>query len=187
MSLSAHRTLFESYHGLKLRLAHHQTTWLDDLVGRFQVCGYRRRNGRTLRIWSSDCGTCTIWSHGRPRPASHRHPPTEREPRRCELHHNGYHETITAATHNYLPSSRPSRTDMPLELQALDLLAGPLAVRDVLFTFYSRDRLMSTTARPEWPVSTLRRLISRPRQTAALPLFKGKSRLSDRDRGVGSA
>ena len=58
LSLSAHRALFESYHGLKLRLAHHQTTWLDDLARRFQELRYRRRNGRTLRIWSSDCGTC---------------------------------------------------------------------------------------------------------------------------------
>ena len=38
LSLSTHRTLFEGYHGLKLRLAHRQTTWLDDLAGRFQGC-----------------------------------------------------------------------------------------------------------------------------------------------------
>ena len=50
---------------------------------------------------------------------------------------------------------------MPLDMQALDLLAGPLAARDVLFTFYSRDRLMSTTARLEWLEPDRRRYTSR--------------------------
>jgi hypothetical protein len=39
---------------------------------------------------------------------------------------------------------------MALEMRAFDLLAGPLAARDMLFTFYSRDRLMSRAARFEW-------------------------------------
>jgi hypothetical protein len=39
---------------------------------------------------------------------------------------------------------------MALDMRALDLLAGPLTARDVLLTFYSRDRLMSATARLEW-------------------------------------
>jgi hypothetical protein len=30
------------------------------------------------------------------------------------------------------------------------LLESPLAAKSVLFTFYSRDRLMSTTARAAW-------------------------------------
>jgi len=64
---------------------------------------------------------------------------------------NGYHETITAAYVQLLTQYLDRcGTDMPIEMRALDLLAGPLAARDVLFTFYSHDRLMSTTARLEW-------------------------------------
>ena len=77
---------------------------------------------------------------------------------------------------------------MPLEMQALDLLAGPLAVRDVLFTFYSRDRLMSTTARLEWlepdraPIN-LSDAIGPPRSGS----LRANPDCLDRDRGVGSA
>jgi hypothetical protein len=39
---------------------------------------------------------------------------------------------------------------MALEMRAMELLAGPLAAKDVLSTFYSRDRLMSTAARFGW-------------------------------------
>ena len=38
----------------------------------------------------------------------------------------------------------------PLADRVADLLAGPLAERDVLFRFYSRERLMSERARAEW-------------------------------------
>jgi len=64
---------------------------------------------------------------------------------------NGYHETITAMYVQLLAQYLDRcRTDMAIDMRALDLLAGPLAARDVLFAFCSRDRLMSTAARLEW-------------------------------------
>ena len=64
---------------------------------------------------------------------------------------SGYHETITAAYVTllaaYLDECPPG---LPLAARVERLLAGPLAARDVLFTFYSRDRLMSTDARARW-------------------------------------
>jgi adenylate kinase family enzyme len=152
LSLSAHRTLFESYHGPKLRLAHHQTTWLDDLARRFQGCAVPAKE------WTHAAHLVVGLWH------VHRYGATDALVRlrtgirRLNESHggvnsttNGYHETITAAYIQLLAQYLDRRrTDMPLEMQALDLLAGPLAARDVLFTFYSRDRLMSTTARLEW-------------------------------------
>jgi hypothetical protein len=64
---------------------------------------------------------------------------------------DGYHETITVAYVSLLAQYLESRgTDVSLEMHATRLLAGPLAAKDVLFTFYSRDRLMSTSARMGW-------------------------------------
>jgi hypothetical protein len=63
----------------------------------------------------------------------------------------GYHETITAAYVTliaaYLEACPPG---LPLATRIERMLAGPLAARDVLLTFYSRERLMSTEARAEW-------------------------------------
>ena len=64
---------------------------------------------------------------------------------------NGYHETITAAYVTllaaYLAACAPG---LPLDARVERLLAGPLAGRDMLLTFYSRERLMSTDARARW-------------------------------------
>jgi len=152
LSLSAHRTLFESYHGLKLRLAHHQTTWLDDLAGRFQGCEVPAKE------WTHAAHLVVGLWHVHRYGAMDALVRLRTGIRRLNESHggvnsttNGYHETITAAYVQLLTQYLDGRrTDMPLDMQALDLLAGPLAVRDVLFTFYSRDRLMSTTARLEW-------------------------------------
>ena len=152
LSLSAHRTLFESYHGLKLRLAHHQTTWLDDLAGRFQGCAVPAKE------WTHAAHLVVGLWHVHRYGAMDAHVRLRTGIRRLNESHggvnsttNGYHETITAAYVQLLTQYLDRRaTDMPLDMQALDLLAGPLAARDVLFTFYSRDRLMSTTARLEW-------------------------------------
>jgi hypothetical protein len=61
---------------------------------------------------------------------------------------NGYHETITAAyltlLTDYLENG-PS--DLALAERAARLLESPLADRNALFTFYSRERLMSVAAR----------------------------------------
>jgi hypothetical protein len=43
-----------------------------------------------------------------------------------------------------------SGSDMSLEMRAIALLASPLAAKDALLTFYSRERLMSTEARASW-------------------------------------
>jgi hypothetical protein len=40
--------------------------------------------------------------------------------------------------------------DMAPGMRAMRLLAGPLAAKDALFTFYSRERLLSTAARAAW-------------------------------------
>jgi len=152
LSLSAHRTLFENYHGLKLRLAHHQTTWLDDLAGRFQGCAVPAKE------WTHAAHLVVGLWHVHRYGAMDALVRLRTGIRRLNESHggvnsttNGYHETITAAYVQLLTQYLDRRgTDMPLEMQALDLLAGPLAVRDMLFTFYSHDRLMSTTARLEW-------------------------------------
>ena len=64
---------------------------------------------------------------------------------------SGYHETITAAYVTllaaYLDACPPG---LPLAVRVERLLAGPLAARDMLFTFYSREHLMSTDARARW-------------------------------------
>jgi hypothetical protein len=63
----------------------------------------------------------------------------------------GYHETITAAFVTllaaYLAACPPA---LPLEARVDRLLASPLAGRDMLFSFYSRERLLSTEARARW-------------------------------------
>ena len=152
LSLSAHQALFESYRGLKLRLAHHQTSWLDDLAARFQVCAVPAKE------WTHAAHLVVGLWH------VHRYGADEAlfrlrsGIRRLNESHggvnsttNGYHETITAAYVQLLAEYLGSGpADMPLDMRALHLLAGPLAAKDVLLTFYSRDRLMSTTARLEW-------------------------------------
>ena len=64
---------------------------------------------------------------------------------------SGYHETITAAYVTllaaYLDACPP---ELSLAARVERLLAGPLAARDMLFTFYSRERLLSIDARAEW-------------------------------------
>ena len=64
---------------------------------------------------------------------------------------SGYHETITAAYVTllaaYLDACPPG---LSLAARVERLLAGPLAARDMLFTFYSRERLLSIDARAEW-------------------------------------
>ena len=64
---------------------------------------------------------------------------------------DGYHETITAAYVELLAQSLESRQDGKSSGEAVvRLLEGALAARDILLTFYSRERLMSPRARAEW-------------------------------------
>ena len=52
--------------------------------------------------------------------------------------------TLLAA---YLDAQGPG---VPLDACVERLLASPLAARDMLFTFYSRERLLSVEARAHW-------------------------------------
>lgn len=64
---------------------------------------------------------------------------------------SGYHETITRAyvllLDAFLAACPPS---LGLEGRVAVLLAGPDGARDVLFAFYSRERLLSSLARSRW-------------------------------------
>jgi hypothetical protein len=63
----------------------------------------------------------------------------------------GYHETITAAYVTILAAFLDAcPPDLPLAARMDRLLASPLAGRDILFSFYSRERLLSTDARARW-------------------------------------
>jgi hypothetical protein len=64
---------------------------------------------------------------------------------------NGYHETITRAYVDVLSLFlAASDNSIPLAARVVQLLSGPLAARDVLLRFYSRELLMSKRARAEW-------------------------------------
>jgi hypothetical protein len=63
----------------------------------------------------------------------------------------GYHETITRAYVRLLANALARcPVGEPLAESVDRMLATPLAERDFLFRFWSRDRLMSERARAEW-------------------------------------
>jgi hypothetical protein len=64
---------------------------------------------------------------------------------------DGYHETITAAYVQLLTEFlEVTAAAAPLGMRAIELLDSPLAAKDALLTFYSRERLTSTAARAGW-------------------------------------
>jgi hypothetical protein len=63
---------------------------------------------------------------------------------------SGYHETITRAYVMLLAAFIAGRDGQPEANCAQALLASPLATRDALLTYYSKDLLMSVQARNEW-------------------------------------
>ena len=64
---------------------------------------------------------------------------------------NGYHETITRAYVQLLSQFLEGCPgELPLPERVERLLTSRLADRNVLFTFYSRERLMSMAARAAW-------------------------------------
>lgn len=63
---------------------------------------------------------------------------------------SGYHETITAAYVTLLAALLDTCPELPLADRIVRLLTSPLADRDMLFTFYSRERLLSIDARARW-------------------------------------
>ena len=71
----------------------------------------------------------------------------------------GYHETITRAYLVLIAAHRAGLREAATSGElARSVLAGPLAARDVLHTYYTRDRLMSTPARRAWLEPDLRPL-----------------------------
>lgn len=152
LSLSAHQSLFENYRGPKLRLAHRQTSFIDDLGVRFEGCAIPAKE------WTHAAHlTVGLW-HVHRYGAADALVRLRNGIRRLNESHGGvnsatagYHETITAVyvqlLAQYLESIHP---DMPLGMRAIHLLASPLAAKDVVLAYYSRDRLMSSTARAGW-------------------------------------
>jgi adenylate kinase family enzyme len=152
LSWTRHQALFESYRGLKLRLAHHERPILDDLGARFEACAIPAKE------WTHAAHLVVGLWH------VHRYGAEEALARlrngilRLNESHggvnsatNGYHETITAVYVQLLAQYLEcSSADVPLGMRAIGLLGTPLASREVLFTFYSRERLMSTVARAGW-------------------------------------
>ena len=64
---------------------------------------------------------------------------------------SGYHETITCAYAHLIAgflAACPERMSLAERVEAL--LASPLARKDALLEYYSRDRLMSVAARRDW-------------------------------------
>ena len=70
----------------------------------------------------------------------------------------GYHETITRAYLVLLARFARANADLEGALLAQALLESPLAQRDALFSYYSKDLLMSVAARRDWVEPDLRGL-----------------------------
>jgi hypothetical protein len=70
----------------------------------------------------------------------------------------GYHETITRAYLVLLARFARANPDLRAAPLAQALLASDLAKREALFSYYSRELLMSVAARREWVEPDLRRL-----------------------------
>jgi hypothetical protein len=63
----------------------------------------------------------------------------------------GYHETTTIAYVRLLAEALAKASpEAPLPTRVARILAGPLAEKDHLFRFWSRDRLLSDPARATW-------------------------------------
>jgi adenylate kinase family enzyme len=152
LSLAAHQALFDGYRGAKLRLSHHDSPFLDDLGARFEVCAIPAKE------WTHAAHLVVGLWHVHRYGAGQALTRLRSGIRRLNESHggvnsstDGYHETITAAYVRLLAEYLQScAADVPLDMHAIGLLAGPLATKDALFTFFSREHLMSTTARAEW-------------------------------------
>jgi hypothetical protein len=63
----------------------------------------------------------------------------------------GYHETVTVAYVRIIDRFlAASNHDLPLEARVSELVSGPLGDRELIFRFWSRDRLFSNAARAAW-------------------------------------
>jgi adenylate kinase family enzyme len=171
LSLADHQTLFDAYAGGKHRLAQQPDrcfiesqplAWFgDDAIGlgaRFEACaiaakGWTHAAHLTVGLWH-------VERYGREEALAR----LRRGIRRLNESHGGvnsdtrgYHETITAAYVTLLAQFLEGRENgESLGGVVTRLLEGPLAARDMLLRFYSRDRLMSTEARATWIEPDLR-------------------------------
>jgi adenylate kinase family enzyme len=170
LSLADHEALFDTYAGRKHRLAQPDRCFIeaqplawfgDDAIGlgpRFEACAI------PARAWTHAAHlTVGLWHVARYaredalarlrtgiRRLNESHGGVNSETR-------GYHETITGAYVVLLAQFLEGREDgESLGDVVTRLLEGPLAARDMLFRFYSRDRLMSTEARATWLEPDLR-------------------------------
>jgi adenylate kinase family enzyme len=165
LSLADHRTLFDRYTGSKLRITHpadrcfveaQPLRWFGAdalrLGSQFEACAV------PAKAWTHAAhlvvGLWQVERYGREealvrlragiRRLNESHGGVNNETR-------GYHETITAAYVTLLAQFLAGRReDETLDACLTRLLEGPLAARDALMTFYSRDRLRSTEARAAW-------------------------------------
>jgi hypothetical protein len=72
---------------------------------------------------------------------------------------SGYHETITCAYAHLIDGFLAARPgDITLAERVQVLLASPVAARDALLKYYSRDLLLSVAARREWKPPDLMQL-----------------------------
>jgi len=63
----------------------------------------------------------------------------------------GYHETITAAYVRVIAQFLAATdASTPLDTRVAELVVGPLGHRELLFRFWSRERLLSNEARAAW-------------------------------------
>jgi adenylate kinase family enzyme len=165
LSLSDHQALFDAYAGRKHLLVQpadrcfveaQPLCWFGDdalaLGTRFEACAIPPRAWThaahlTVGLWHVDrYGPEAALARLRTgiRRLNESHGGVNSETR-------GYHETITAAYVTLLAQFLGLRGNgESLGRSVTRLLEGPLAARDMLLRFYSRDRLMSTTARAEW-------------------------------------
>jgi energy-coupling factor transporter ATP-binding protein EcfA2 len=152
LSRTAHQAFFDAYRGPKLRLAHVERSLIDDLGARFEACAIPAKEWThaahlVVGLWhvhryGSEDALLRLRSGIRRLNESHGGVNSATD---------GYHETITAVYVQLLAQYLESGSaDMPLSMRAVRLLGSPLAAKDALFTFYSRERLMSTTARAGW-------------------------------------
>ena len=152
LSLTRHESLFEQYRGPKLRLAHRETPLIDDLGARFEACEIPAKE------WTHAAHMVVGLWHVHRYGADEALMRLRSGIRRLNESHggvnsatNGYHETITAAYVQLLAEYlEVTPTDMSLSMRAIGLLGSPLVAKDVLVTFYSLERLMSTEARAGW-------------------------------------
>jgi adenylate kinase family enzyme len=152
LSLTRHRSLFEQYRGPKLRLAHRERTLIDDLGVRFEACEIPSKE------WTHAAHMVVGLWHVHRYGADEALMRLRSGIRRLNESHggvnsatNGYHETITAAYVQLLAEYLDATpTDLSLSMRAIGLLGSPLVAKDVLVTFYSLERLMSTEARAGW-------------------------------------